>query len=409
MRPNVCLGLLLGLMGCGSSGGSSGGSGGSDPGDTGAGGEVASTSTDSANGTPSSSGTNGTAGGGAGTSSANGPSSNGAGGQGGATPASSSASASSGSGNPCEPGSEIVGTMSEMSLADPAQPYQIDPLSDDYGRRVTPNNGCSVTVEAGAGFGGTAGIRVVLPDAFPNGDPEGNAEYCGFASGAPLTAGGVEVAQLNVRYALFIGSGYAAAMNGDGPKAIIPYVTDASGNEGLNSRPMVFWGSGVEHGGTLYGAIGVTEGTVQSYQEPETDYWPLGPGFDALYFGPGPDHAGTTTLGTPVIGDEWVVIEHHFDLRRDHGNPDGLNRLFVWTRDGVLAGSMLDIPLTWDGGHEFEGDRFSGFDGLGYYWNLPGVRTADDHVIYSHVTFAANRASDDPIGPPAGFLEECDP
>jgi hypothetical protein len=310
-------------------------------------------------------------------------------------------------GNPCAPSGVVAGSMANLSLG--AGPYELDPATGDYGHRVTPNNGCSVTVEEHGGFGGAAGIRLVLPDAFPGGDPEGNAEYCGFASGAPLTRGGLEVAQLNVRYALFIGSGYAAAMNSQGPKAIIPLVTDANGTEGLSSRPMVFWGSGVEHGGVLYGAVGVTEGTVQSYQEPEDSTFPAGPGQDALYLGPAPDHTGAATQGTPVIGDEWVVIEHHFDLRQDHGNPNGLNRLFVWTRDGVLAGPILDIPLTWDIGHDFAGDRFSGFDGLGYYWNLPGVRTADDHVIYSHVTFAANRASDDPIGPPPGFVESCEP
>ncbi len=402
MQSTVYPLFLLGLLGCGESGEPSGGSGGSDPAGSGAGGDVNTTSGVGPDGATSISG----AGGSASVSSANG-SSGAAGGDGGAPASSSSSGTSSGSGDPCEPGAEIVGPMSEMSLAEPTQPFQIDPTSDDYGRRVTPNNGCSVTVEPNGGFGGTPGIRLILPDAFPNGDPQGNAEYCGFASGAPLTAGGVEVAQLNVRYALFIGAGYAAAMDGNGPKAIIPYVTDAAGNEGLNSRPMVFWGGGIDHGGVRYGAVGVTEGTVQSYQEPEVDYFPMGPGLDALYFGPAPDHAGAATLGTPVVGDEWVVIEHHFDLRRDHGNPSGLNRLFLWTRDGVLAGSILDIPLDWDGGHEFEGDRFSGFDGLGYYWNLPGIRTADDHVIYSHVAFAANRASDDPIGPPAGFLEAC--
>ena len=137
-------------------------------------------------------------------------------------------------------------------------------------------------------------------------------------------------------------------------------------------------GLGVEHHGVKYAGVGVSDTTVASYQEPEEDYWPLGPGKDALYFGPAPNHAGTATRGPPVVGDEWIVVEHELDLRRDRDNPNGLNRLWVWTRDnrlrvwtsdGVLAGPILDIPLTWNEHHNFAGDRFFALDGLGYDWN----------------------------------------
>jgi hypothetical protein len=309
--------------------------------------------------------------------------------------------------DPCGAPIGLRGPMSALDLSVPGRPFELDLASADIGERATPGNGCVVQAAAGIGFGGTAGVRVIPPDVSIGGD-DGDSQYCGLASGAPVSRGGVEVGQLNVRYALFIGRGYVAATTPNGgPKAIIPFVVNARGDEGLSSRPMVFWGGRVEHDGATYGAIGVTEGTVQSYQEPEDDYFPAGPGRDAIYFGPAPDHRGAATRGTPVIGDEWVIIEHEWDLRRDRGNPNGLNRLWVWTRDGAVAGPILDIPLTWDGGHEFAGDRFAQMDGLGYYWNNPAVRTPDDHVIYSHLAFAANRPTDLPIGPPPGFLTSC--
>lgn len=297
------------------------------------------------------------------------------------------------------------GPMSALDLSVAGRPFEIDLASGDFGARATPGNGCVVQAAASLGFDGTPGVRIVPPDVRLGG-PDGNSEYCGLAAGAPVSRGGVEVGQLNIRYALFIGRGYAQAIsaNNGGPKAIIPFVTNANGAEGLISRPMAFWGLRVDHNGVSYAGVGVSEGTMASYQEPEVDLWPIGPGRDALYFGPAPDHAGTATRGTPVVGDEWVIIEHEWDLRRDRGNPNGLNRLWVWTRDGAIAGRVLDIPLTWEARHDFTGDRIAQLDGLGYYWNRPVVRTPDDHVIYSHVAFAANRTTSNPIGPPPGFL-----
>jgi hypothetical protein len=306
----------------------------------------------------------------------------------------------------CGAPADLVGAMADMDLSVAGRVFEMD-LAASYGLRVTAGNGCAVTSEATIGFGGARGVRVIPPDQLIGG-AGGNSEYCGFASGAPLSRGGVEVGSINIRYAMFVGRGFAdATAAGGGPKAIIPFVVDAQGNEGYSSRPMVFWGGHVEHAGTNYGAIGVTEGTVQSYQEPEDDYFPAGAGRDAIYFGPAPDHAGTATDGTPVVGDEWIVVEHEWDLRRDRGNANGLNRLYVWTRDGMVDGRILDIPLTWDGNHEFEGDRFASLDGIGYYWNQPAVRTVNDHLIYSHVAFAANRPTGQPIGPPPGFLTSC--
>lgn len=200
----------------------------------------------------------------------------------------------------------MTGPQSLLDLSVPGRVFEFDLASRDYCRRVTPGNGCAVTAEAGIGFGGAfggaPGVRLIPPDQLIGG-PEGNSEYCGLASGVPR--GGVEVRQLNIRYALFIGRGYATATApNNGPKAMIPFVTDAAGTEGFASRPMVFWGLGVEHDGVNYAGVGVSDTTVASYQEPEDDYWPIGPGKDALDFGPAPDHAGTATLGTPVVGDE---------------------------------------------------------------------------------------------------------
>lgn len=311
--------------------------------------------------------------------------------------------------DPCGSNAAAVGPMAEIDLSQPGSVYELDLASGDIGARATEGNGCVLEPGATIGFDGAPGVRVTPPDV-QLGGPKGNSEYCGIAAGADVSRGGVEVAQLNIRYALFVGRGYADALApNNGPKAIIPYVTDAVGTEGIHSRPMAFWGLGLEHDGVWYAGVGVSEGTTASYQEPEDQPWPIGAGQDALYFGPAADHTGAATLGTPVVGDEWIVIEHEWDLRRDHGNPDGLNRMWVWTRDGVVAGPRLDIPLTWGADHDFAGDRVSGLDGIGYYWNRPATHVPDGHVTYSHLAFSANRASGDPIGPPPGFLAPCDP
>lgn len=311
--------------------------------------------------------------------------------------------------NLCGSSAQLRGPLSALDLSVPGRVFEVDMSAGDVDIRVSAGNGCAVTLEQTIGFGGAPGVRLIPPDQLIiDGSDPPNSQYCGFASGAPVSRGGVEVGRLNVRYALFVGRGFAAAISpGNGPKAFMPVAVDAGGMESRRSRPMTFWGMPVEHAGVTYAAVGVTDATVASYQEPEDDYWPIGPGHDALYFGPGPDHSGAATLGTPVLGDEWVVIEHEIDLRRDRGNPDGINRLWVWTRDGAIARALIDIPLTWHADHDFTADRVDHLDGIGHYWNKPGLHLADGHVIYSHLAFAANRPSGQPIGPPPGFSSAC--
>lgn len=303
----------------------------------------------------------------------------------------------------------LSGGLADLDLSVPGEVFALDLTADDYAPRITEGNGCEVVYEQAGGFGGMPGLRVSPPLEYVG----RNAQYCGFGSSADLWSGAtIDIAQINIRYLLYLGSDYAASIAGGGPKAIIPYAyssLEPTVERTGSSRPMVFWGSAdpslLPPG---HAAIGVTSGTVQSYQEPETDYWPIGNGLDAIYFGPSPDHAGRATMGTPVVGDEWVVIEHEIDLRQDRGNPEGLNRLYVWTTDGVVAGSQLDIPLSWDPGHDFAGRYFGGLDGIGYYWNDPAVDLPDNDVVYSHVAFSANRDPGDPIGPPPGFVGDCD-
>ncbi len=311
--------------------------------------------------------------------------------------------------NPCgELDGVRLGGLSEIDLSERGQVFELDPSGGDYAPRTTKGNGCVVQMEPDGGLGGAPGIRVSPPTALVG----ENAQYCGFASGADLWSGGaVDIAQINIRYALHVGSGYAEAIAGNGPKAIIPYTysaLDGSIEPTGNSRPMVFWGSAepVEPASGR-ASIGVTSGTVQSYQEPEIDYWPIGGGDDALYFGTTPDHGGDATSGTPVVGDEWIIVEHEIDLRQDRGNPEGINRLYVWTSDGLVSGAILDIPLTWDPGHDFAGRYFGGLDGIGFYWNDPARMVEDSDLVYSHVAFSANRDPGDPIGVPPGFGESC--
>ena len=44
-------------------------------------------------------------------------------------------------------------------------------------------------------------------------------------------------------------------------------------------------------------------------------------------------------------------------------------------------GALLDIPLSWDPGHNFGGQYIGGLDGIGHYWNDPALRLPERGMI----------------------------
>jgi hypothetical protein len=124
-------------------------------------------------------------------------------------------------------------------------------------------------------------------------------------------------------------------------------------------------------------------------------YSSLGSGSDALYFGASANHAAAT----PIIGNEWVYIEHEIDWSNNRGNATGINRLHVWTSDGVISGLVLERDLSSSGVWYWRSDF-----GVGGYWNNGVNRTANDHLIFSHIRLSANMTAGTVMGPPPGFL-----
>lgn len=144
----------------------------------------------------------------------------------------------------------------------------------------------------------------------------------------------------------------------------------------------------------------VTSGTVQTYNYP-----PEGFSSDSgaqstklCRIGPSPDHS---FLG-PQIGGEWVCLEHVVDARQDRGNANGMNKLYLWTRDRVANGRFLRIDLTW-GPWSFANRFIQTYEGLGFYFNNASTAHVDNYVRYSHWTIARNMGINEVIGPPIGF------
>lgn len=102
-----------------------------------------------------------------------------------------------------------------------------------------------------------------------------------------------------------------------------------------------------------------------------------------------PSHAASP----PQTGGEWVCFEHVVDVRQNRGNANGLVRLLVSTRDGVVSDRYIEAPLTHDSGWDFAAQYIYAFEGLGFYYNQNGTANADNYVLYSHATFAANMAN----------------
>jgi hypothetical protein len=260
---------------------------------------------------------------------------------------------------------------------------------DDYDPWVVSGNGGSVTYGATSGWDSQPGVTLVPPTA--------DQTTVKILTGAG-TNGTKAVVQLNVGYMLYIGPGWSPANSGGGPKWMGSNIEVSSVATGgtlvTGSRPMVFVGS--DPGGTGLSAVCVTMGTVQMYQYPyNTDYfYPLGSGSDALYMGPSANHGAAT----PIIGNEWVYIEHEIDWSNNRGNAAGINRLHVWTSDRVIDGLVLERPLDSSAVWYWRSDF-----GLGGYWNNGVTRTTNDHVIFSHIRVCPNLAAGSVMGPPPGF------
>lgn len=270
----------------------------------------------------------------------------------------------------------------------------------DYGAFVTVGNGGAVTLVSGGAFDGDDCIKLVPPDDDFGG---GDAQYVSILRGANIwDDGDNDIGTINFRFLFRMATRYIDLASS--PKWFSFGVASTLGGA-RNDRVASFEQYWAPSTGRV---ICVTADEVQEYHNPHiTDvYSPDGDDTRKLCIIR--NGSANHSNDPPILGQEWVCIECQIDTRQDRGNPNGRNKIKIWTRDGVVNGQSLEIELTYDSGWNFTDQFISELEGLGWYFNDAGTANANNYIEYSHFVFSANRDKDDFIGPPPGFLESGD-
>jgi hypothetical protein len=272
----------------------------------------------------------------------------------------------------------------------------------DYGAFVDSVNGASATVNTTGAFDGTASIRLVPPSGSTS-NP--NQTYCCIMRGLDIANGGANnIAQVNLGFCIRFGSRYWDLGHQDKLTGILAANTLGGAPNASASRAAVFDAYKDIENTDLRRLWSVTATTVASYHYPTSGtFQDTGPDTDKLMIlGDTANHANNP----PLVNSEWLYFEQEVDYRQDRGNANGRNRLDVWARDGYLG--FLEIPLSWreESGSPWDFTyQFGSFiEYIGGLWNNPGTANANNYIDVSHPIVAVNRAINDRIEPPPGFL-----
>jgi hypothetical protein len=277
--------------------------------------------------------------------------------------------------------------------------------TSEYGAFVGPNpNGGSITLIADCSFDGEDCIELVPPDECQSSvdcpNPElDNAGYVTILNGVNITNGGTHaISQINIRFLFNMGSRYVDLASG--PKWLCVQAYTAPNNGSPNNRACLFEGYVSAFSGRV---IGVTSDETQNYHEPIVpDCWSAdcGTANQKILI----TRATANHGGSPAVtgAGEWICIEMEWDVSTTNGNPDGRNKVYIDTRDGVISRTS-SIPLDYEPSWNYAIDSIAVIEGLGWYWNVDGVANADNKILYSHVAVSANREPDERIGCPPGF------
>lgn len=268
---------------------------------------------------------------------------------------------------------------------------------NDFEPAITASTGCSLTFESGGAYDGENSIKLIPPD---NTSP-GNT-YCAILNGLNVTNGGsTDIAQINIRFVATFGSRYIT--DASDPKWLSVHVSTTPGGVATN-RAAIFERYEADPAYANGRIFAVTSDETQSWHAPAIvgcGYWDCGtPSQKGLIIRTTANHAGSPAVAGP---NEPIYFEMELDVRQNRGNANGRNRLYIRTRDGLINRTM-EIPLSWEATWNFSWDQIIAIEGLGWYWNNPGVAGhVDNFIRFSHVAISANRAVDDEIGPPPGF------
>lgn len=280
-------------------------------------------------------------------------------------------------------------------LATSGRKVRLDLTGSDYGLRVDTENGASSSQNLTGAFDGSAYIEL-RPQTGSNPSTP-NSTYVGIANGANLwNDGTTDVGQSTIGFCAYWGSRYIDLAATSKVTGFVAAQSLGGATSASASRLAMF-----EITYSSRRVFSITATTITSYHQPISGVFPEdGPDADKpLMLGTTINHANNP----PLVGQEWLYFEQQVDYRRNAGNPDGRNRVDVWARDGYLG--YFEIPLTHRADWDFTYDQVAFFEYLGGLFNNPSTANADNFMRFSHVIFSNNRAKDDRIGPPPGFLQ----
>jgi hypothetical protein len=269
----------------------------------------------------------------------------------------------------------------------------------DWGVVVDDINGASVTRVVGGAYDGTDCIRIVPPSSqLPNGN---STTYSCIMRGLDLSNGGAKNAgQVTVAFCIKYGSRYWDLGHQAKITGVLASQTVGGAPNASASRAGVFEAFRDLGAGDLRRVFSATATTIAEYYDPpQGGFQGDHPDADLLMLlGSTSNHANNP----PLVASDWLYFEQQVDYRQNAGNANGRNRLDVWSRSIYLG--KIDIPLTTRPGWDFSYQFASQIEYIGGLWNSPGTANANNYLDVSHPVVSLNRANNDRIGPPPGFL-----
>ena len=268
--------------------------------------------------------------------------------------------------------------------------------ASQYASGVTVGNGGSVTRNANGSFDGAEDALRVVP---PNTEVGGAGQYCGILVGVQLTPSGVNtIRQVNWRWLAYHGSTYWNLSSNSKVTGIL--MSAANSSPGAAVKRAAIFDQSWSPPTPAQKVFAVTYGTTQSYHEPDSGIDAGAEADKLLYLRSSANHSNDP----PIIGPEWVCFEQVVTTPGYNGQADGRNKLYVWTRDGVVSAASLDIPFSYAVDYDASKIYITDTEYLGGYWNQVGTEDANNFIDYSHCAFASNMGASEVIGPPPGFL-----
>lgn len=264
----------------------------------------------------------------------------------------------------------------------------------DYGARVDTVNGATLTEMPTSAYDGTMAIKLT-PQTGATGN--GNNTYVGICNGIDLwNSGAKDVAQANIGFCIYYGSRYIDLAATAKIGGIVGAQTLGGSTSATSSR-LGFYEN-------IYGVGSGGDGRRVPYPTVRTfSYYPgifvdTSPSLHMCRIGTTVNHANTPCL----IGQEWIYFEQEGDYRQNRGNANGRNKIYMWLRDGTAK--TIETDLTYEPSWDFSWRYAAFYEYIGGLFNNTSTANANNFFMVSHPIASVNRAKDDPIGPPPGFL-----